>query len=1073
MKLSSIKKLISNVGKKLGEMNLYSSVKNVFKEEESVKEIINNSTNGATVKAEFNGKVSKDLVGIKRTTSMYRKTTMEQTHSLVLDFHKENEKVVCDVIVGAKWIEYTDNNKTEIKRNHTKLVLLEKIEVCGTDTTTTKKKPKTNKTVTKKENKVTDIATKVTNAYKKLRGKIENFMDSVDEGNELQAIRRLYGLINDIRATNLTVWEQNEYFFKNRRYTSNGLKSHYNDTIHFREEIEKTIKFAIEKSIDLHNEKRNVPRAYVEVIKFGLETYGCYDHNWQYVDLYSLRCEMQIIIDLYGNYGKYTYDEIIDEIGYYEFEEIVSSFINVKIDKDCLDNYIIFDITAQLDGQISLDDLVIEKKIEEQIEEIHMEQSIEKTVIEKEPTEEVNPLGIVQQKKEIYDYMFNELKLEKIVRKEIGFSSYLYTEGYEINGYKIKHNHLYTLGYFGDFKYVDEFYDSYVYNSMKLKELYYKLKDKFDIVPHTQTVGGTNNKKLVITHLEITKEKQIVNLENLSYIDVNKVYKSVDNYNFKIVYQVKNSLNTDLCYEIKMLEHDKPFTGCRWTPIKDMELGMSKERELIYDFYYRVSNSEIHFQDMQSAWDWYIGVEVEENEQPVKKVKNKKILDDIINLSSGTIATLINDSSYSEIDKIQKEFYKSIASADATFDSWQSAWDYYKNKKINDEEVEEMSKSRLHEIIDEKINKYAKKMNKEIKELSVQELDDFVENVILKDYVRSSAYKANGALTDILKEYGVDYRNKLDQEKTVINTEGIYKLDEIKKIISMIDNEQDKFIVYALYKGINGKKAEDLLSIKKGDIDFTNGTIKLKDRTIMMDDYLSHLASDAIKQKVYQKLGDFSGGSSTDSYAFNMECKYVIKGKPNTKNNNGLNQYGYEGLRRRLQILSDETDSRLSIDTLNRSGILHELNKIKKQWTVKELKTAVKENGWKGNIDILYNLLIEVYGMQKLQQGGITKVEKTIKDQLNAILDLSNDIGYEHRETVALKTEEGYKLLTTFEDKWNKKTVYLGATEYTLYSDEFYVSESDKIVLTSIVDDMLANEININDAIKSIKNKLK
>ena len=55
----------------------------------------------------------------------------------------------------------------------------------------------------------------------------------------------------------------------------------------------------------------------------------------------------------------------------------------------------------------------------------------------------------------------------------------------------------------------------------------------------------------------------------------------------------------------------------------------------------------------------------------------------------------------------------------------------------------------------------------------------------------------------------------------------------------------------------------------------------------------------------------------------------------------------------------------------------------------------------------------------------------------------------------------------------DKKTVYLGATEYTLYSDEFYVSESDKIVLTSIVDDMLANEISINDAIKSIKNKLK
>ena len=999
MKLTDVKKLVKNVGKKLSETNnsLYSVVKNVFKDNTEVKEIFNNSSNGATVKAEFDGKVSKDLVGIKRTTSMYRKTTMEQTHSLVLDFHKENEKVVCDVIVGAKWIEYTDNSKTEIERNHTKLVLLEKIEVCGTDTTVTKKKPKTNKTVTKKENKVTDIATKVTNAYKKLRGKIENFMDSVDEGNELQAIRRLYGLINDIRATNLTVWEQNEYFFKNRRYTSNGLKSHYNDTIHFREEIEKTIKFAIEKSIDLHNEKRNVPKAYVEVIKFGLETYGCYDHNWQYVDLYSLGCEMQIIIDLYGNYGKYTYDEIIDEIGYYEFEEIVSSFVNVKIDKDSLDNYIIFDITAQLDGQISLDDLVIEEKIEEKIEEIHIEQSTETTVVEKEPTTEVNPLGIGQQKKEIHDYMFNELKLEKIIQKEIGFSRYLYTEGYEIKGYKIRHNHLDTLGGY-DLKYVDEFYDSYVYNSMKLKELYYKLKDKFDIVPYTQTVGGINNKKLVITHLEITKEKQIVNLENLSYIDVDKVHKSVDNYNFKIVYQVKNSLNTDLCYEIKMLEYDKPFTRCRWTPIRDMELGMSKERELIYDFYYRVSNSEIHFEDMQSAWDWYISTEqknnedvvvedvteenegateenedvIEINEQPTKKVKNKKVLDDIINLSSGTIATLIDNGSYEEIDKTQREFYEIVSKADVVFLDWQSAWSYYKERK----EEDEMLKSRLHEIIDEKLNKYAQKINKEIKDLTVLELDEFVKNVLMKDYVHSSLNKANGALTYNLKQiYGIEYRCTINYDDAKTNTEGIYTIREIEKIIDKCVNPQDKFIIYALFKGINGTRADDLLSIKVEDVDFKEKTIELKNKTIVMDDYMVRLIKDAIGQKEYIKISKTGDVCSNETYLFNDKCPYVIKGKPNSKNNMGKNKYGYEGLRRRLQMLGSDTNSRLSIDTLNRSGILYELNKIKSNWKNSEIKTALKQNGWKGNVELIYNLLIEVYGMEKEKVGGYRRAQ--------------------------------------------------------------------------------------------------
>ena len=59
-------------------------------------------------------------------------------------------------------------------------------------------------------------------------------------------------------------------------------------------------------------------------------------------------------------------------------------------------------------------------------------------------------------------------------------------------------------------------------------------------------------------------------------------------------------------------------------------------------------------------------------------------------------------------------------------------------------------------------------------------------------------------------------------------------LFELALKIKGLQNPQDKFIIWALFKGICGTKAVDLLNLKVEDIDFNENTIKYNGKIIIM-----------------------------------------------------------------------------------------------------------------------------------------------------------------------------------------------------------------------------------------------
>lgn len=60
--------------------------------------------------------------------------------------------------------------------------------------------------------------------------------------------------------------------------------------------------------------------------------------------------------------------------------------------------------------------------------------------------------------------------------------------------------------------------------------------------------------------------------------------------------------------------------------------------------------------------------------------KKFSIISDAKQLSSGTIATLIDDSSYDAIDEARSDFIAWLTKADQLFENWSVAWKAYEQE---------------------------------------------------------------------------------------------------------------------------------------------------------------------------------------------------------------------------------------------------------------------------------------------------------------------------------------------------------------------------------------------------------
>lgn len=230
------------------------------------------------------------------------------------------------------------------------------------------------------------------------------------------------------------------------------------------------------------------------------------------------------------------------------------------------------------------------------------------------------------------------------------------------------------------------------------------------------------------------------------------------------------------------------------------------------------------------------------------------------------------------------------------------------------------------------------------------------------------------AVNNILKWLKLDIKLSM----TDFNTKNIliddktryFTKEEMQDICNLFINAQDKFIVYAIFCGIYGRGYKDILELKVSDVDLENRTITTPSgKVVFMDDYLLEVATDTIDpifgKTYYKYMTDETQGTTTGDYELNMSCKYVLKAKPYSKNNNGLDPMKVNGIQRRLIKLSEVSGFHLSGIDIYRSGIMDRMyqEEVKNgvKWTCAELEKWLKKNDIKCQVFELYRLYKNKY----------------------------------------------------------------------------------------------------------------
>lgn len=188
---------------------------------------------------------------------------------------------------------------------------------------------------------------------------------------------------------------------------------------------------------------------------------------------------------------------------------------------------------------------------------------------------------------------------------------------------------------------------------------------------------------------------------------------------------------------------------------------------------------------------------------------------------------------------------------------------------------------------------------------------------------------------------------------------------ELQELVEKLDNGIDKFMVAGLFYGLNGGSTnkEQLLNITTDSVNFKDSTITLPDgRVVVMDSFLKKITKEAIDQKIYIKMG--GQGKTNEDYCLNSSSDYIIKTKPTSVNNNGLEPLTFGGMRTRLSSISKFLlgNNELNSNTLKQSGAFAVLLESEEPLTIAKADALLKSKGLSIGRNIMVAMLKEIKG---------------------------------------------------------------------------------------------------------------
>ena len=189
---------------------------------------------------------------------------------------------------------------------------------------------------------------------------------------------------------------------------------------------------------------------------------------------------------------------------------------------------------------------------------------------------------------------------------------------------------------------------------------------------------------------------------------------------------------------------------------------------------------------------------------------------------------------------------------------------------------------------------------------------------------------------------------------------------DLEKMLNRLDNGIDKFIVAGVFYGLNSSDCrEQLLNIKISSVNFEDLTLTLPNgRVVVMDNLLKEVVREAIEQKIYVKMGRLGG--TNEDYELNPNSEYIIKSKPTSSNEMGINPLSNAGFKSRIRTISMFLvgDTSLTPSLLKKSGTYEKLKTLNKNLTVRSIEVILKESGY----GIRRNTLVEM--VQQLRNRG-------------------------------------------------------------------------------------------------------
>ena len=247
-----------------------------------------------------------------------------------------------------------------------------------------------------------------------------------------------------------------------------------------------------------------------------------------------------------------------------------------------------------------------------------------------------------------------------------------------------------------------------------------------------------------------------------------------------------------------------------------------------------------------------------------------------------------------------------------------------------------------------------------ISDLNRTQLHEFIQNVWVKEKTYATANGYIAYINNVLKKEK-NINTFASAEFVIKQTiDNLITKEELDALVNELENPQDQFILYALFNGIYGKRAEEIRSLRVDQVDLKNQTITLENRVVKMDKDFTEITASAIEQNSYY-LTHFRNGARVEHAEFNMSCKYVIKQRRIEKNNDGLDIITYDGFRARLKKLSKVLGFNVTCDSLVKSGYAHKVHESGMKVTYENLDKFKKENKMVTSVVTLYKTYHNIY----------------------------------------------------------------------------------------------------------------